>query len=156
MCWWCAATLNRTQFLCIFTEFPIISSMLECSLLMVSNFSPLMTVAHCSGKVHSGIVKKFDSENKRVVVQWTEDNGCLQSETLKDKDIVEVNPRASIRIERIKILKTVFPHHHTQTHRHTHTRSHTLTLTHAHTHRHTHTHAHHIHGARNNLLYIKY
>lgn len=63
-------------------------------------------VLSADGKVHSGIVKKFDSENKRVVVQWTEDNGCLQSETLKDKDIVEVNPRASIRIERIKILKT--------------------------------------------------
>lgn len=62
-------------------------------------------VLSADGKVHSGIVKKFDSENKRVVVQWTEDDGALQSETLKDKDIVEINPRASIRIERIKIVK---------------------------------------------------
>ena len=59
------------------------------------------------GKVHSGIIKVFDSENKRVVVQWAEEDGFIRSETVRDKDVVHINPRASIRIERIKVVRSV-------------------------------------------------
>lgn len=58
------------------------------------------------GKVHSGIIKVFDAENKRVVVQWTDTEGQLRAERVRDSDIVTVNPRASIRIERVKVLRS--------------------------------------------------
>eukprot|EP00048_Salpingoeca_helianthica_P014685 m.222996 g.222996 ORF g.222996 m.222996 type:complete len:372 (+) comp16147_c0_seq1:193-1308(+) len=54
------------------------------------------------GKLHSGLVKRVDNENDRILVQWITE-GELVSKPLKAKDVYSTNPRARIRIEQLPI-----------------------------------------------------
>eukprot|EP00047_Mylnosiga_fluctuans_P002185 m.223528 g.223528 ORF g.223528 m.223528 type:complete len:392 (-) comp10936_c0_seq1:170-1345(-) len=58
------------------------------------------------GRVHSCLMKSFDPENERVTVQWSEENGLSETVTLKERDVIQVNPRYSIRIERLRVVCT--------------------------------------------------